>query len=420
MRDAGIVTGVAVAVDGERIAAVGPQAELERDYPRRAPSRLRGRRAHARVSSTRTRTRFSASRASRNRSCARPGSTTWRSRGEAAGSTRPCATCAPEPRTSWSRSPSRRLRRLAAHGVTTVEVKSGYGLTLEDELKIAPRDPPAGSELFPCGWCRRGSAPTRSRSKYRATADGRSEYVRLLVSTNAPRRRVGGARPFRGRILRAGRVHDRRVENDSRRRAVRRSGAQAPRRRAAPVRRRRARGGDRRHVGRPSRGHLRRRESARSPSPPPSPRCFPERCSSSERTSRRRRARSSMPAPRSRWRPTSIPARRRRRTFRSILTLGVSQLRLSVAEAFVAATVNGAAALSLADRDRPDRAGLLRRPRAVRCARTCASCRTGTATSAASARGCAGALVIRTTVDTTLTPRRLAGRAGTDRRIRTR
>lgn len=36
--------------------------------------------------------------------------------------------------------------------------------------------------------------------------------------------------------------------------------------------------------------------------------------------------------------------------FPLILTLGVSQLRLSVAEAFVAATVNGAAALGLADR----------------------------------------------------------------------
>ena len=28
-----------------------------------------------------------------------------------------------------------RLQRLASHGTTTVEVKSGYGLTLEDELK---------------------------------------------------------------------------------------------------------------------------------------------------------------------------------------------------------------------------------------------------------------------------------------------
>jgi imidazolonepropionase len=36
--------------------------------------------------------------------------------------------------------------------------------------------------------------------------------------------------------------------------------------------------------------------------------------------------------------------------FPLIMTLGVSQLRLSVAEAFIAGTVNGAAALSLADR----------------------------------------------------------------------
>jgi imidazolonepropionase len=36
--------------------------------------------------------------------------------------------------------------------------------------------------------------------------------------------------------------------------------------------------------------------------------------------------------------------------FPLILTLGVSQLRLSAGEAFVAATVNGAAALALADR----------------------------------------------------------------------
>ena len=62
--------------------------------------------------------------------------TTWRSRGGAAASTRPCATSARAARTScialarargcgaWRRSAS-----------TTVEVKSGYGLSLEDELK---------------------------------------------------------------------------------------------------------------------------------------------------------------------------------------------------------------------------------------------------------------------------------------------
>ncbi len=38
MREAGIMTGAAVAVDGERIAAVGPQATLEREY--RAATRV--------------------------------------------------------------------------------------------------------------------------------------------------------------------------------------------------------------------------------------------------------------------------------------------------------------------------------------------------------------------------------------------
>jgi imidazolonepropionase len=51
-----------------------------------------------------------------------------------------------------------RLARLAASGVTTVEIKSGYGLSLDDELKtlrvIRRR----------CASCRRGSALTRSRS----------------------------------------------------------------------------------------------------------------------------------------------------------------------------------------------------------------------------------------------------------------
>ena len=37
-------------------------------------------------------------------------------------------------------------------------------------------------------------------------------------------------------------------------------------------------------------------------------------------------------------------------SFPVVLTLGVSQLRLSAAEALIAATVNGAAALGLADR----------------------------------------------------------------------
>ena len=75
---------------------------------------------------------------------------------------------------------------------------------------------------------------------------------------------------------------------------------------------------------------------------------------------------SSTPAFPSRWPPTSIRERRRRRTSRSSSRSGVSQLRLSVAEAVIAATVNGAAALALADEIGQIAPGLFGRPRAVR------------------------------------------------------
>jgi hypothetical protein len=106
-----------------------------------------------------------------------------------------------------------RLRRLAAHGVTTVEVKSGYGLTPDDELK---------SLRVIAGWVRFSPWPGsnvawRTRSPPRIPRDtGRTFRIRSLARLyDAPRRFVGGACPFRGRVLRAGCVHDRRVENDS-------------------------------------------------------------------------------------------------------------------------------------------------------------------------------------------------------------
>ncbi|NVJ68934.1 MAG: imidazolonepropionase [Alphaproteobacteria bacterium] len=44
-------------------------------------------------------------------------------------------------------SAARRLKRLAADGVTTVEIKSGYGLTLEDELKMLRAAKAAATEV---------------------------------------------------------------------------------------------------------------------------------------------------------------------------------------------------------------------------------------------------------------------------------
>ena len=79
-----------------------------------------------------------------------------------------------------------RLQRLASHGTTTVEVKSGYGLTLEDELKtlhvIAKVASIVQLRLVPT-FLGAHEIPLEAR----ATADGRSNYIDLLVHEMIPR-----------------------------------------------------------------------------------------------------------------------------------------------------------------------------------------------------------------------------------------
>ena len=79
-----------------------------------------------------------------------------------------------------------RLQRLASHGTTTVEVKSGYGLTLEDELKtlhvIAKVASVVHLRLVPT-FLGAHEIPLEAR----ATPDGRSNYIALLVHEMIPR-----------------------------------------------------------------------------------------------------------------------------------------------------------------------------------------------------------------------------------------
>ncbi len=78
-----------------------------------------------------------------------------------------------------------RLRSLASHGVTTVEVKSGYGLTLADELKTL-RIARSLAEQLPMRvvptWLGAHEIPL----EYRDRANGRREYVDLLVNDMLP------------------------------------------------------------------------------------------------------------------------------------------------------------------------------------------------------------------------------------------
>jgi imidazolonepropionase len=79
-----------------------------------------------------------------------------------------------------------RLRALAASGVTTVEVKSGYGLTLEDELKtlrVVRRLADALPMRIRATWLGAHEIPL----EYRERTDGRRTYIDLLLHEMLPR-----------------------------------------------------------------------------------------------------------------------------------------------------------------------------------------------------------------------------------------
>jgi imidazolonepropionase len=78
-----------------------------------------------------------------------------------------------------------RLRKLAAHGVTTVEVKSGYGLSLEDELKtlrvirrLADRLPMRVVPTF--------LGAHEIPMEYRESSAKRREYIEIVINAMLP------------------------------------------------------------------------------------------------------------------------------------------------------------------------------------------------------------------------------------------
>ena len=78
-----------------------------------------------------------------------------------------------------------RLRALAAHGVTTVEVKSGYGLSLEDEIKtlrVVRRLRDALPMRIRATWLGAHEIPL----EFRERPDGRRAYLDLLVQEMLP------------------------------------------------------------------------------------------------------------------------------------------------------------------------------------------------------------------------------------------
>lgn len=241
-----------------------------------------------------------------------------------------------------------RLRRLAAHGTTTVEVKSGYGLSLESELTTLRVIRRLAAEL-PLRLVPTFLGAHEVPLEYREAPHSRDEYIALVTGEMIPAVAAEGLARFcdvfcepgvytadeSRRILAAARaaglalkLHADELENGAAAELAAELGATSADHLAAisetGVRALAAAGtvatllpGTMLFLGRPKQAPARALIEAGVPV-----------------------------ALASDFNPGTSPTV----NFPLVLTLGISQLRLSAGEAFIAATVNGAAALGLADR----------------------------------------------------------------------
>ena len=185
MRDAGVRHGVAVGVRGDVIAAVGPLPALEREFADAERVDCGGGLLMPGWVDSHTHALFGRPRFDEQElraagldymEIARRGGgihasvRDLRGRGE----DELYALAAP------------RLRRLASYGTTTVEVKSGYGLSVDDELKslrvIARLARELPLRLVPT-WLGAHEIPL----EHRGSPGGRSAYLRMLVDEMLPR-----------------------------------------------------------------------------------------------------------------------------------------------------------------------------------------------------------------------------------------
>ena len=241
-----------------------------------------------------------------------------------------------------------RLQRLASYGITTVEVKSGYGLTLDDELKTL-KVIARLRELLPMRIVPTFLGAHEIPLEHRGSEQARAEYLELLIGEMIPR--VASEKlarfvdvfcekgvytvPETRRILLAARQHGLllKLHADE---LTSSAGAEL----AAELD---ATSAD--HLAAISRDGVRALASAQTVATLlPGTMLF---LGKSTRAPARDLIQAGVPvALATDFNPGTSPTP----NLPLVLTLGVSQLGMSVAEAVIAATVNGAAALAIADR----------------------------------------------------------------------
>ena len=134
MAEAGVVAGVGVAVQGERIVAVGPDDALRRAYPNAAEVDCGRRLLAPGFVDSHTHAVFGGARFAEQelRASGVPYMEIARRGGGIHSSVRDLRARSDDELLALTEA---RLGRLAAGGVTTIEVKGGYGLSVHDELR---------------------------------------------------------------------------------------------------------------------------------------------------------------------------------------------------------------------------------------------------------------------------------------------
>jgi imidazolonepropionase len=194
MRDAGVLSGVAVAVRGSSIAAVGKWKELRARYPHAQIVECRGKVLIPGLVDSHTHAVFGRPRHEEHeqRAMGLDYLEIARRGGGIHASVRDLRTRGEGDLVELA---IPRLWRLASYGTTTVEVKSGYGLTLEDELKslraVARLAGLLPLRLVPT-FLGAHEVPMEARSR----ASGRSEYIASLVNEMIPRVATAGLARF--------------------------------------------------------------------------------------------------------------------------------------------------------------------------------------------------------------------------------
>jgi imidazolonepropionase len=194
LRDATVVSGYAVAVAGEDIIEVAPQDDLLRRYPSAACVDCAGGVLTPGFIDSHTHAIFGRPRFAEQELRANGADymEIARQGGGIHASVRDVRATSEDTLFALA---IERIRRLARYGATTIEVKTGYGLTLDAELKCL-RVIERLQRALPVRLVPTFLGAHEIPLEARATPNGRSDYVRLLVQEMVPTVAAAGLARF--------------------------------------------------------------------------------------------------------------------------------------------------------------------------------------------------------------------------------